>query len=212
MIDSIIDTFGIIKFPTGLNSVSSYKKKFRRYGCFDPGCKSGVAREVHHIIPKSRGGKDEYVNYIILCSECHRRNKNHANYYERRATLWTWKFYFEAKCGDKGILSLLSPGNSKSKNSERRTNPKILLKEMQKHLSQSAKKKGKYRRICKRPPCPVRQAPLFAGLLKELDDGLCWLSENLTSEITWWRRRESNPLPTRQLINIINCDLILIQE
>ena len=34
-------------------------------------CKSERNLEVHHIIPQSRGGKDEWSNTVTLCEQCH---------------------------------------------------------------------------------------------------------------------------------------------
>lgn len=41
--------------------------------CDDIFCKmcGSVAVDIHHIIPKGRGGKDEAENLIALCRDCH---------------------------------------------------------------------------------------------------------------------------------------------
>lgn len=36
-------------------------------------CGRYIGCEVHHKIPVSEGGMDEYRNYITLCEECHRK-------------------------------------------------------------------------------------------------------------------------------------------
>ncbi|MBU1701161.1 MAG: HNH endonuclease, partial [Candidatus Eisenbacteria bacterium] len=40
--------------------------------CAAPGCSSRRSLEVHHIIPRARGGSDEPDNLITLCSVHHR--------------------------------------------------------------------------------------------------------------------------------------------
>jgi 5-methylcytosine-specific restriction endonuclease McrA len=35
-------------------------------------CNSIIDLEVHHIIPQSRGGTDDWSNLVTLCSICHR--------------------------------------------------------------------------------------------------------------------------------------------
>lgn len=149
MIESINHTTESDCCPAGLDSMASYKKKFESFGCFNPECKSGFDIEVHHIIPKSKGGKNEYYNYILLCFECHRKSKNHRSYHERRTALWTWKFYFESKHGDKSNLLVLPSGDPKAENRKREDSSEILQQEMQIELSQSTEKKEKPRSVRK---------------------------------------------------------------
>lgn len=40
------------------------------YRCQDCG---GYATEVHHIVPRARGGSDEPGNLVALCGPCHHR-------------------------------------------------------------------------------------------------------------------------------------------
>ena len=42
-------------------------------------CGSTKDLEVHHIIPKGLGGKDESDNYMILCHKCHLENFHGCN-------------------------------------------------------------------------------------------------------------------------------------
>lgn len=46
-------------------------------------CGSTNGLEVHHIIPISKGGKDERKNLILLCSNCHDRRHRHLRGKER---------------------------------------------------------------------------------------------------------------------------------
>jgi len=43
-----------------------------RYRCRAPGCGNSRFLEVHHIKPRSRGGKNTLDNLVTLCSGCHR--------------------------------------------------------------------------------------------------------------------------------------------
>ena len=43
-------------------------------------CKEGKykrAVDIHHILPRSRGGGDKYENLIAVCRECHNDCHNH---------------------------------------------------------------------------------------------------------------------------------------
>jgi len=102
------DIPGLNKTETPFRSPKSYMNLYRQFGCFNPDCKSGTDLEVHHIIPKSKGGKNEYENYIILCYKCHRYFKNHSHYRERTTILWTYKFYFESKLNGESHVNFLS--------------------------------------------------------------------------------------------------------
>ena len=96
--DTINEGNTLNKIPYGLKTRKSYRKKYIEFGCANPECNFGYKLEVHHIIPTSRGGKNEYENYIILCSKCHRGMGNHRDFREKMVTLWTYKFYSESKC------------------------------------------------------------------------------------------------------------------
>ena len=63
--------------------------------CCMPGCESGVGLETHHIRPISKGGRDDYVNYIVLCFHCHRCSRLHSRSEENRLVLLTYKLYRE---------------------------------------------------------------------------------------------------------------------
>ena len=43
-----------------------------RYHCQAPGCRHVHHLEIHHIVPRSRGGSNQQDNLITLCSGCHR--------------------------------------------------------------------------------------------------------------------------------------------
>jgi 5-methylcytosine-specific restriction endonuclease McrA len=51
--------------------------------------------QVHHIIPVSHGGEDEYNNLILLCSDCH--NTIHQSGWENYVTELQNKIYYPAK-------------------------------------------------------------------------------------------------------------------
>ena len=52
--------------------------------------------EVHHIIPLRQSGKDDYSNYIVLCSYCHNHNKLHSWKTDNKVQeLLTYKFFME---------------------------------------------------------------------------------------------------------------------
>lgn len=43
-----------------------------RHRCTSPGCRSTSFLEVHHLVPRSRGGSNRTGNLVTLCSRCHR--------------------------------------------------------------------------------------------------------------------------------------------
>lgn len=72
-------TFERERGPTSLLELSSrtVQKIVRRLGlgCSYPGCNwkiEGVVGDIHHIIPKKKGGTDEHSNLTYLCPNCHR--------------------------------------------------------------------------------------------------------------------------------------------
>ena len=56
--------------PTGTLSHHQRQKTMAReqYKCTMCGC---PAEEVHHKVPRSKGGKNESGNLVVLCRECH---------------------------------------------------------------------------------------------------------------------------------------------
>jgi len=44
--------------------------------CGFPGCESTYTLEVHHMIPRGRGGNSQHHNLIYLCPNHHRFNSN----------------------------------------------------------------------------------------------------------------------------------------
>ncbi|MBK8167202.1 MAG: HNH endonuclease [bacterium] len=42
-----------------------------RHRCATPGCGSARFLEVHHVVPRSRGGTNDAANLVTLCSRCH---------------------------------------------------------------------------------------------------------------------------------------------
>jgi hypothetical protein len=42
-----------------------------RHRCATPGCRSARFLEVHHVMPRGRGGSNRAENLITLCSRCH---------------------------------------------------------------------------------------------------------------------------------------------
>lgn len=63
--------------------------------CMNPDCESGLNIETHHINPVKNGGRNDYWNFISLCSKCHRRNNLHRDFETKKATLFTWKCFAE---------------------------------------------------------------------------------------------------------------------
>lgn len=63
--------------------------------CCIPNCQCGLQLETHHIRPLSKGGKDDYENYIVLCAQCHRSNRLHTLHKENRIPLLVYKFFME---------------------------------------------------------------------------------------------------------------------
>ena len=76
-----------------INKVNRYKKAIDK--CCNPDCGMTGRIEVHHVIPLSRGGIDDYINFISLCYDCHRGNGHHRDYDKRQEMLFTWKFMGE---------------------------------------------------------------------------------------------------------------------
>jgi 5-methylcytosine-specific restriction endonuclease McrA len=64
--------------PGGRNTITIPPRTRRavlardRHRCRTPGCHHTRFLEVHHIVPRSRGGTNEAANLITLCSACHR--------------------------------------------------------------------------------------------------------------------------------------------
>jgi 5-methylcytosine-specific restriction endonuclease McrA len=42
-----------------------------RYRCSTPGCGTTAFLEVHHVVPRSRGGSSRATNLVTLCGRCH---------------------------------------------------------------------------------------------------------------------------------------------
>jgi len=65
--------------------------------CMNPDCrKYPYMLSVHHIIPLKQSGTDDYVNFIVLCRDCHHHNKLHRYMAEDRIReLLTYKFFME---------------------------------------------------------------------------------------------------------------------
>ena len=39
--------------------------------CQAPGCRNAHFQELHHIIPRAKGGTNDPANLVVLCSRCH---------------------------------------------------------------------------------------------------------------------------------------------
>jgi len=48
-----------------------------RHRCQRPGCRHTQYLEVHHVVPRSRGGSNDLENLTCLCSACHRLVHRH---------------------------------------------------------------------------------------------------------------------------------------
>lgn len=67
-----------------MNEVMKQVLKRDDYRC--RGCGTTRHLEVHHIIFRSQGGKDEPSNLVTLCRRCHQRahkNDKYRRYWER---------------------------------------------------------------------------------------------------------------------------------
>ena len=127
--------------PYGLKTKKSYMERYRDFGCANPECSFGYGLEVHHIIPVSRGGKDEYENYIILCFRCHRKSGNHRNYKQRLVMLWTYKFYFESKAdANRDTLPTMPERDIQPEEIQGKDSPEVLQPEVPDILPQPSKK------------------------------------------------------------------------
>ena len=64
--------------------------------CCNPECPTPYQkRECHHIKPIAKGGTDDIINYVVLCSYCHRRGKRHRDWRDIEEQLLMWKFMAE---------------------------------------------------------------------------------------------------------------------
>jgi len=139
---------GVYKEKITPRMPASYMNHFSEHGCFNPECRSGTNLEVHHIIPRSRGGRNRFENYIILCHECHRKLGNHRKYSERCVILWTYKFYFESKWeSEHGEMPPMPGGDSEPQDMQGRDNPEVLQSEVQDEISQLPKNPSGNHRI-----------------------------------------------------------------
>jgi hypothetical protein len=147
---------GVEKLPKGKDA---YKRRFEAYGCFNPECQNGLDLEVHHIVPRSMGGNDEFDNYIMLCQDCHDHLKNHSDYRNRMVILWTYKFYFESKLRGENGLPELPTTDREAEKVQGEDRPEILQFEMSDNLSQSVKDQeehGKFHKGIEWSPGQVR--------------------------------------------------------
>ena len=79
-----------------LNRSDLYKRAIGR--CCNPECGGDYGLEVHHVVPLLYSGNDSFVNFIVLCKDCHRTGKEshcHRDYDLMQERLFTWKFTVE---------------------------------------------------------------------------------------------------------------------
>ncbi len=50
-----------------------------RHKCQTPGCNHARFLEIHHIVPRSKGGSNELSNLRVCCSACHARIHAHGS-------------------------------------------------------------------------------------------------------------------------------------
>ena len=83
-----------MSYNRDVNKANQYKDIIGK--CCNPKCDSVTFAllETHHIRPLKHNGPDSYVNYIILCKDCHRKIV-HKNKRFSEETLLMWKFYNE---------------------------------------------------------------------------------------------------------------------
>ena len=71
--------------PEGRNTTSIPPAKRRkvlamaRHKCQTPGCNHTRFLEIHHIVPRSKGGSNELSNLRVCCSACHARIHAHGS-------------------------------------------------------------------------------------------------------------------------------------
>lgn len=88
--------------PRDKSKMNLYKNVINK--CCWPGCLFGNDLEVHHIQPLKSGGKDEFVNYIVLCNYCHKHHRLHKDSSNTIAVL-VYKFVKEQEALGFGICS-----------------------------------------------------------------------------------------------------------
>ncbi len=64
-----------------------------RHKCETPGCNHTRFLEIHHLVPRSKGGTNDPTNLSVLCSACHRRIHAHgpALMVKSPGTNYSWK-------------------------------------------------------------------------------------------------------------------------
>ena len=60
-----------VKKQVGLSFTDKLKENKYPAQIYCARCTSTYKLEGHHIVPKSAGGKDDVVNGVLLCHECH---------------------------------------------------------------------------------------------------------------------------------------------
>ncbi len=72
-----------------------------QYRCWNCGEIKKVFR--CHIVPSSRGGKDEPSNYVLLCKKCHEQAPNSSN----PEIMWDWIKSNKKNCNDMYLGNLI---------------------------------------------------------------------------------------------------------
>ena len=74
--------------------MDGYKKAINI--CCNPECPTGYNMlNTHHIVPISNMGRCKYINYIVLCFDCHRRLHFHSEWEKNIDKLIIWKINAE---------------------------------------------------------------------------------------------------------------------
>jgi RNA-directed DNA polymerase len=78
----VIEYWNIREYLNAFNQIESIKRSrlFSKQKGICPHCKGTIKQQdiqeqethVHHVIPRSNGGKDSYSNLRLLHTECHR--------------------------------------------------------------------------------------------------------------------------------------------
>lgn len=69
--DNLLDT----KYPENWNEIRTQVLMSDNYKCGN--CGSTVNLDVHHIVPISKGGTNNFANLKTICRECHKKIHPH---------------------------------------------------------------------------------------------------------------------------------------
>ena len=76
---------GYARQPSSVNGWDEARKNrlaLDEFSCYHCSAKSGL--EVHHVIPRSKGGSNALCNLLTLCHSCHDKMHSHKLKHKRR--------------------------------------------------------------------------------------------------------------------------------